>query len=173
MEPFYEILKIVIPALLVFLTAWLLLKKMIQNDQDRRRQEIILQNNRTVIPIRLQAYERIILFLERISMESLLMRSNTAGMTASQLHSVLLNTIRSEFEHNLSQQIYISPQAWEVVINARSNAIKIINTEVGTIPPTASGVDLSRQLLEKIMDMDKEPTKVAIEFIKNEISKII
>jgi hypothetical protein len=173
MEPFYEILKITVPALIVLLTAWLLLKKMIQNDQDRRKHEIVLQNSRTVIPIRLQAYERIILFLERISMESLLMRSNTAGMTSSQLHSVLLNTIRSEFEHNLSQQIYISPQAWEVVINARSNAIKIINTEVGNIPPTASGVDLSRQLLERIMEMDKEPTKVAIEFIKNEISKII
>ena len=106
-------------------------------------------------------------------MESLLLRSNASGLTAMQLHSVLLNTIRSEFEHNLSQQIYVSNQAWEIVKNARSNAIKIINTEVGTLPPTATGVDLSRQLLEKIMDMDKEPTQVAIEFIKNEISKII
>lgn len=173
MEALSEILKITIPALLVFMTAWYLLRKMIQNDQDRRRQEIVLQNSRIVIPIRLQAYERIILFLERISMESLLMRSNTPGMTVSQLHSVLLSTVRSEFEHNLSQQIYISHQAWEVVISARSNVIKIINTEVSTLPPTATGVDLSRQLLEKVMDMDKEPTKVAIEFIKNEISTLI
>ena len=173
MENLYDILKITIPALLVLLTAWLLLYKMILNDQDRRRQEIVLQNSKTVIPIRLQAYERIILFLERISMESLLMRSNSQSMTAPQLHSILLNTIRSEFEHNLSQQIYISHQAWEVTINAKSNAIKIINTEAGTLPPTATGVDLSRILLEKIMDMDKEPTKVAIEFIKSEISKII
>ena len=118
MELLVDILKITIPALIVFLTAWVLLRNMIRNDQDKRRQELILQNSRTVTPIKLQAYERIVLFLERISLESLLVRVSSSDMTASQLHSALLNTIRSEFEHNLSQQIYMSQQAWEVVRNA-------------------------------------------------------
>ncbi len=109
MEALTDILKITIPALIVFLTAWVLLRNMIRNDQDKRRQELILQNSRTVTPIKLQAYERIVLFLERISLESLLVRVSTTDMTASQLHTALLNTIRSEFEHNLSQQIYMSP----------------------------------------------------------------
>jgi hypothetical protein len=173
MEILADILKIIIPALIVFFTAWVILKNMIKNDQDKRMQELILQNSRTVTPIRLQAYERIVLFLERISLESLLVRVSSSDMTASQLHSALLNTIRSEFEHNLSQQIYMSQQAWEVVRNARSNMIKIINSEAEKVPANASGMELSKQLLEKIMELEKEPTRAAIEYIKAEISKII
>ena len=95
METFFDILKITIPSVIVFLTAWVLLRNMIRNDQDKRRQEIIMQNSRTILPIRLQAYERIVLFLERVSLESLLVRTNTPGMSAGQLHSALLNAIRS------------------------------------------------------------------------------
>jgi len=173
MEDFLDILKITIPALIVFLTAWLVLRKMIQNDQDKRRQELILQNSRTIVPIKLQAYERIVLFLERTSLESLLVRVNSPGMTVAQLHSALLATIRSEFEHNLSQQIYMSQQAWEVVKNARSNTIKIINTEFEKIPSTATGLEFSKQLLERVMELEKEPTRTAIEFIKSEIARFI
>ncbi len=139
MELFGDILKITIPALIVFFTAWVLLRNMIRNDQDKRRQELILQNSRTVTPIKLQAYERIVLFLERISLESLIVRVSSPDMSALQLHSALLNTIRSEFEHNLSQQIYMSQQAWEVVRNARSNMIKIINSEAEKMPADSSG----------------------------------
>lgn len=173
MDLLLDILQIAIPSLLVFLTAWLLLRNMIRNDQDRRRQELILQNSRTITPIRLQAYERVVLFLERISLESLLIRINSPGMSASQLHTSLLNSIRSEFEHNLSQQIYMTQQAWEVVKNARSNTIKLINTEYEKIPENATGIELSRKLLERIMDLEKEPTRTAIEYIKNEVARMM
>jgi hypothetical protein len=173
MEAFADILMITIPALIVFLTSYFLLRNMLRNDQDKRRQELLLQGSRTVTPIKLQAYERIVLFLERISLESMLLRVSMADMTASQLHSVLLTTIRSEFEHNLSQQIYMSQQAWEVARNARSNMIKIINSEAEKIPPDSSGIALSKQLLERIMELEKEPTRVAIEFIKAEVARMI
>jgi hypothetical protein len=173
MEAFADILKITIPALIVFLTAWILLRNMIRNDQDKRKQELILQNSRTVTPIKLQAYERIVLFLERISLESLLIRVSTPDMTAVQLHSTLLNTIRSEFEHNLSQQIYMSQQAWEVARNARSNMIKIINSEAEKMPADSTGMALSKKLLEKIMELEKEPTRAAIDFIKVEVGRMI
>jgi hypothetical protein len=173
MEAVSDILKLTIPALLVFLTAWILLRNMIRNEQEKRRQEIIMQGARTVVPIKLQAYERIVLFLERTSMESLLVRVSSPDMTAAQLHSALLTTIRTEFEHNLSQQIYMSPQAWEVVKNARSNTIKTINNVAEKLPAGSTGIDLSRQLLERVMDLEKEPTKVAIDFIKSEVARMI
>jgi len=173
METFYDILKITIPALLVMITAWLLLRSLMKNDQDKRRQELILQTSRTVTPIKLQAYERIVLFLERISLESMLVRISSPGMSASQLHSALVTTIRSEFEHNLSQQIYMSPQAWEVVRNARSSMIKIINSEIEKMPEKATGMEFSRRLLETVMGLDKEPTRAAIEYIKAEIGRMI
>lgn len=169
----YDILKISIPALIVFLTAWIVLKNLIRNDQDKRKQEILLQNTRVVTQIKLQAYERIVLFLERISLESLIVRVSSPEMSASQLHSALLNAIRSEFEHNLSQQIYMSPQAWEVVRNARSNMIKIINSEAEKMPDKSSGMAFSKQLLEKIMELDKEPTRAAIDYVKGEIGRMI
>ena len=173
METLADILKITIPALIVFLTAWVLLRNMIRNDQDKIKQELILQNSRTITPIKLQAYERIVLFLERISFESLLVRVSSPEMTANQLHSALLNTIRSEFEHNLSQQIYMSQKAWEVVKNARSNMIKIINTEAEKLPENATAMFLSKQLLEKVMELEQEPTRAAIDYLKGEISLMI
>jgi len=173
MEAVTDILMITIPALIVFFTAWVLLRNLMRNDQDKRRQELILANSRTVTPIKLQAFERIVLFLERISLESLIVRVSSPDMTASQLHTTLLNAIRNEFEHNLSQQVYMSPQAWEVVRNARSGIIKIINTEAEKMPPAATGFDLSRQLLQAIMELEKEPTRVAIDYLKGEIGRVI
>jgi hypothetical protein len=172
MEIVADILKITIPALLVLLTAWLMLRNMIKNDQNKRRQEMLLLNNKTITPIRLQAYERVVLFLERISLESLIVRVSNADMSASQLHTVLLNTIRSEFEHNLSQQIYMSAQAWEVVKSARSNMIKTINNEADKLPANSTGMELTKRLFDRIMELEKEPTRVAIDFLKAEIVRI-
>ncbi|MFZ2340587.1 MAG: hypothetical protein WAW07_12810 [Bacteroidales bacterium] len=173
METVADILKITLPALIVFLTAWIIIRNMIRNDQEKRRQEVILQGSRNITPIKLQAYERIVLFLERISLESLLMRVSTPDMTASQLQSALLTAIRSEFEHNLSQQIYMSPQAWEVVRNARSNTIKMINNEAERIKGDAPGIELSRLLLGKVIEIEHEPTRTAIDFIKSEVGRMI
>lgn len=173
MEIIKEILFVTIPALLVLLTAYLLIRKTIENDREKRRHEIILQNSSTITPVRLQAYERLTLFLERISVESLIMRTHKQGMNAKQLQSTMLHTIRSEYDHNLAQQIYISPQAWEVIKSARSNTIKLINTVAERIPSTASSSDLSKNLLEAVMDMDQEPARVALEFLKAEIAKML
>lgn len=172
MELVADILKITLPALIVFFTAWFIFRNMIKNDQEKRRQEIILQSARTVTPIKLQAYERIVLFLERISLESLLVRVSKPEMTSGQLQSTLLSTIRSEFEHNLSQQIYMSPQAWEVVKNARSSIIKMINSEAEKLKDNSRSIELSKKLLEKVVELDKEPTRVAIDFIKSEVARI-
>ena len=173
MQTLLDIVQITVPALMVFLAAFFVMRGMMRSDQDKRRQEIILQNSKTVTPIRLQAYERIVLFLERISLESLLVRTNAPGMSAAQLHSALLNNIRSEFEHNLSQQIYMTQQAWEVVKNARSNTIRFINTEFEKVTEKATALEFSKQLLEKVMELDKEPTKTGIEYIKNEVARLM
>jgi hypothetical protein len=173
MEILKEVLFVTIPALLVLLTAYLLIRKTIENDREKRRHEIILQNSSTITPVRLQAYERLTLFLERISIESLIMRTHKHGMDAKKLQSAMLGTIRSEYDHNLAQQIYVTPQAWEVIKSARSNTIKLINTIAEMIPPTSSGSDLSKNLLEAVMEMDQEPARVALDFLKAEISRML
>jgi len=173
METFYEILKITLPALLVLITAYLVISKTMNNDQDRRRQELALQNVKVVTPIKLQAYERAVLFLERISPESLVMRVSKPDVSSQQMHAILINTIRNEYEHNLSQQIYMSNEAWQMINNARGTVVKIINNVAGTIPPTASGPELSRLILEEMIEMEADPCRAAIDFIKAEVARVI
>lgn len=168
-----EFLKYSVPALIVFFTAYLSIRILIKNDQERRKNEIRMMNQKVITPIRLQAYERIVLFLERISPESLIMRLNDPKMTASQFQSDLLSAIRGEFEHNLSQQIYISNKAWEVVKSAKGNIIKIINSAGEKIKPDAPSFELSKMILESLIETEKTPAMVAIEFLKKEMSNYL
>mgnify|MGYP001489654823 FL=1 len=123
-----EILILLIPAIIIAVTVIIIVRYYYKHSENERRAELILKNQEITLPLRLQAYERMTLFLERISPDSLLMRHNQSNITSRQLHSILLTSIRNEFEHNLSQQIYMSPKAWELVKNARSQIIKVINT---------------------------------------------
>lgn len=172
MSDLLEILKYTIPALIVFLTAWFLVRRFLENDHKIKKMDLMLKNEQYILPIRMQAYERLVLFLERISPESMLMRVNRQGLTSQQLHSELLTTIRAEFEHNLSQQIYVSRESWEVIKNARSNLIKIINDAAKNIEPDAPSIKLSQTILESIIDSEDSPTNVALDYIKKEIKEL-
>ena len=165
-----EILKYTIPALIVFLTTLFVVRSYYKNDQEKRKNEIRMLNQKIITPIRLQAYERIVLFLERISPDSVIMRLNDPKMKAAQLQSDILSTIRAEFEHNLSQQIYVSNKAWEVVKSARSSIIQIINKAAEKVKPDAPAYELSKVILESMMEASKTPVMVAIEFLKKEMA---
>ncbi len=172
MSDVLDILKYTLPALIVFLTAYLLIRKFLDNDLRIKKADLMLRNDQYILPVRMQAYERIVLFLERISPESLLMRVNRQGLTSKQLHTELLTVIRAEFEHNLTQQIYINKDSWEVIKNARSNLINIINTAAKSIEPEAPSIQLSQAILEEIIDKEHSPTDVAIDFLKKEINEL-
>lgn len=167
-----EILKITIPALVVFLTAYFVLKTVLQKDNENRRLQIVLQNQKIITPLRLQAYERIILFLERISPNSVIMRLQTPNMTVQQLHKEMLITIRSEFEHNLSQQLYLSVEAWEQIRNAKEKTIKLLNSCLEGIDQNVNAIKYSQTIFEKLIELEKSPTQEAIDFIKNEIKQL-
>jgi putative sterol carrier protein len=169
---FLEILKITIPSLIVFITAYYVLKTVLQKENENRKVQIILQNQKIITPIRLQAYERVILFLERISPNSIIMRLQTPNMTVQQLQKEMLITIRSEFEHNLSQQLYLSIDAWEQVKIAKEKTIKLINSAAEECSPTDLAIKLSQNIFEKLIEMEKSPTQEAINFIKEEIKTL-
>jgi hypothetical protein len=93
-------------------------------------------------------------------------------MTAKQLQSELLTTIRAEFDHNLSQQVYISSEAWERIKNTRSNIISLINTAAQQIEPNASAYTLSTKILDMVMEHRSSLTAPALEMIKKEIQQL-
>lgn len=167
-----EILKYTIPSLVVFLTVFYIIHTYFEDLEKKRKYESALKNRKLITPIRLQAYERVILFLERISPESLIMRLSETGMTGKDLQSGMLTTIRAEFEHNLSQQLYVSNEAWEMVKSARANTMKIINLAADKIPGHVPYTHLSTLILETIMEAEKTPSSIAIDFMKKEVQKL-
>jgi len=167
-----DILKYILPSLVVFFTAFYLIRMMINNDYKKRLIEIRMNNQKLIIPVRLQAYERVTLFLERISPDSLIMRVQRPGMLSRQLQTEMLSSIRAEYEHNLSQQIYMTPNAWEIIRNAKENTIRLINSTADRVSNDAPAFDLSKAILESTIEMKKSPSHVAIDFLKDEISKI-
>jgi hypothetical protein len=172
MEIFLEILKYTIPSFIVFLTVYFILHSYF-NDQEKKRQfKSALKNKELITPIRFQAYERVILLLERISPDSLIMRVSQPGMTSRQLQSEMHASIRAEYEHNLSQQLYISPKAWETVKDARAGMIKMINTAAEKVAPDSAYIYLSKELLDMSVQEEAAPVPTALAFIKAEVQKL-
>lgn len=169
MTEILEILKYILPSLIVFFTAYLLLRIYLKNEEKKKKLELSMNRTETLLPLRLQAFERLVLLLERISPDSLVMRFKNTKLNVAQLQNELINNVRTEFEHNLSQQTYISIQAWEKIKMARSEIIKLINTSAAELKPNDQGINLSKRILEKAMNMQNSPTQEALQFLKNEV----
>jgi len=172
MEIFFDILKITLPSLLMLILVYYMMNGFFRNSEKRQKLKVIRSNQKMITPIRLQAYERLILLLERISPESLVMRTNYPAKTCEQLHSELLQTIRAEFEHNLSQQLYVSVEAWNSVRNAKNYAVALINNAAKNMDNYAPAIDLSRKILDMKMELEQPVFEKAINELKREIQQI-
>ncbi len=170
MDYLFEIVKIILPAAIVFLTAYYLVKNFLDHESRKKTLDLKLANQTVITPIRLQAYERVILFLERINPNSMVMRLNKA-VSAAAFQGELLKTIRSEFEHNLSQQIYMSNKSWEAVVKAKEETIKLINIASTKINADATGMELAQAVISVSSQLTELPTKYAVDIIKREIGK--
>ncbi len=168
MNTLLEILKYILPSLVVFAACWFPLKALLSHNEISKSLQIRLEMQKTTLPVRMQAYERLVLLLERLQPAGLILRTNTAGMSAVSLHTALLQAIREEFDHNLSQQLYVSVQAWELVKNSREETIKMVNTAGSKMEAEATSADLAGQIF--VLDMETNPamTLQAIDFLKKE-----
>ncbi|MEI7802670.1 MAG: hypothetical protein WCI97_08510 [Bacteroidota bacterium] len=170
---FLEILKFTIPSLITFLTAYFILKSFLQSDLEKKQLEVRIDNFKAALPIRLQAYERLALFLERISPNSLIHHVVKPGMNSRDMQLSLISNIRLEFEHNLAQQIYVSAPTWNQIVQVKEEIVSIINRCAVDLPESASGKDLSRRILEYFINNDQAmPTQKALDTLKNEVKKI-
>ena len=172
MNELLEILKYTLPAVVVLLCAVFLIKSFLRDGLDKKRMEAKRKMTDEILQIRLQAYERIVLFLERISLQQLVLRIDDAGIDAGTYHRLLLQTIRDEFEHNLAQQIYISPQAWELVKAAKESVIQIINKAQNDMPKDVSAFDLASKIVELKMLEGNKQLDDSIEFVKKEVREL-
>jgi hypothetical protein len=115
----------------------------------QQRTVLMKDDRKQMLTLRLQAYERLTLFLERIHPQSLILREQNSDLVSHQFHSLLLKVIRKEFEHNLSMQIYIPGDTWEMVKGAREEVVKLINTSAAQVAPNAPSVEMGRVIIEQ------------------------
>jgi hypothetical protein len=165
---FLELIKYLIPAIVVFLVVYFMLKSFFDSELDKRKLELRVEHNKVITPLKLQAYERMVILMERMTPNSLIFRVSVPGISASQLKQELINDINNEYNHNLSQQIYVSNQAWRMVRAAKEEMVNIINTAYTQLGPNAVGLDLSKAVFEQMIQMENIPTQKTLEFLRKE-----
>jgi hypothetical protein len=195
METVLEILKIAIPPAIIALTIYFVLQNMMdQWERERKREQQkweetqkhwnqqlkqILESvasegkkDYDATPVRLQAYERLLLLLERIGVNNLVMRTYQEGTSANKLREDLQRSIRSEFDHNLTQQLYVSEEAWDLIRKAKEEMVKFINTEAEKLEENASALELSKALFDRASQVETMPTTAAAEYLKQEARQL-
>ncbi|MBX7124499.1 MAG: hypothetical protein K1X47_02310 [Cyclobacteriaceae bacterium] len=171
METLLELAKIVLPAAIVLYAMYLVIRSLVARDIELRKLEVRTRSIETVLPARLQAYERMCLFLERISPQSLLIRLNNPGLSAREFQRLLLDEIRNEYNHNVSQQVYMSETVWNLIRNSKEGLVMVINEAASTLPPEATALDLSRKIFELNIDKSIDPIGHTLSEVKKEIQQ--
>lgn len=151
--------------------AWLLAEFKGMKDEIRERTGI----NNEALKLRLQAYERLTLYAERAGLKNLVSRTSVEnfGESAASMHSALLDNLKSEYEYNASQQIYISKEVWTAVTKLKDQNIYIINQLAATLPHTASAMDLSKVILEYSMTNNAELNNIVLDALRYEAKKVL
>ncbi|MDB5272193.1 MAG: hypothetical protein JWO58_560 [Chitinophagaceae bacterium] len=167
-----DLLKIVLPAGMILYAMYLVVKSFLTKDFERRLIDLKVKNTEIILPIRLQAYERMSLFLERISLSHLIVRVNDPSYNVNQFQQILLAEIRNEFQHNLSQQVYMSDQTWVLIKKAMEDIVSTVNMAGSVLPPDARGIELARKVFEIQADRNEDPTAPALKYLKDEIRKV-
>lgn len=172
MENIIAQLDFILPAVLVMMLAVYMLNKVLNHDHTRRVFEYKKSAAKEMVPLRAQAYERLTLFLERMQPTNLLVRVQVANMKSMSLHGALLQTIRSEYDHNMSQQVYISDEAWELINKAKDQLISTVNEQVRSVAPDSDATELGKLIIEASLDehkwfLDDALLKLKDEFRKN------
>lgn len=158
-----------LPAVVTGAVAFYFFRLHTKNEEGRRRFLLHKDSQKNTLPIRLQAYERMALFLERISMTNLVVRVAPKSPDKTEYENLLIRTIENEFEHNLSQQIYMTDECWNVIKAAKNATIQAIRKSA--MSQAESADKLREDLLSDTMDKSS-PSATALSFVKKEIGDL-
>ncbi|MEW5675234.1 hypothetical protein ABGT15_02870 [Flavobacterium enshiense] len=158
-----------LPSVVTGAVAYYFFTEFVKNEKSRRRFLLHKDAQKNALPLRLHAYERMALFLERINPGKLLVRISPVSSEAKDYESLLIHHIEQEFEHNLTQQVYVTDECWGVILTAKNTIIQTIRKNA----LTAENADKLREQILTEMVEKQSPTVLALSFIKNEIAEII
>ncbi|EOR92584.1 hypothetical protein ADIARSV_4271 [Arcticibacter svalbardensis MN12-7] len=143
-------------------------------DQKLKVQLLDLKKNSqaAILPLRLQAYERIILLMERINPVNLLLRTNTPGLTLIEYQQILTSEIRNEYQHNITQQLYVNQSSWALISKLKEDTIALINNAGKSLPADASHIELSKLVLQHLSTLEINPYDAALVVIRQDIQQL-
>jgi len=169
MDYITEFIKILVPAALVLYAMYLVVRSFLNKQFDDQMLQLKAKNTEVILPIRLQAYERVALLLERVSPNNMLIRLSEPSMSAFDFQQLLLKEIQEEKNHNLSQQVYMSDDAWNATNKAINAIITVIQTASAQMDQTKNAIDLAEAIFGEMMKFENDPTAEALSVVKNEL----
>ena len=152
-----DIIKYTIAGMGVVWIAFYLIKPYLDRDEKIQLLEFRKTLSNQTLPLRLQAYERLVLFVERINPANMLIRVNATSYTAAELLALVVEDIRSEYQHNITQQIYVSTRAWSVIKHVKDDTFNIINNAYKSLSENATGMEMAKTILTYISELDDNP----------------
>jgi len=166
-----DLLKIFIPSSLVLVGMYLVIKNLVVKELQQAKLELKNKSFETVLPLKLQASERLCLFLERNALNNLVLRVNEPGITVSYFHQKLLKEIRNEYNHNLAQQLYVSSKTWSAVKLSVQDITLLINNAVKGLDPNAKSIELAKKIFDEALALKTDPTSNALQLVKAEVQQ--
>ncbi|WP_343486195.1 hypothetical protein [Allomuricauda sp. d1] len=168
-DDIFQLFAFLLPAVVTGAVAFYFFRLHTRNEDGRRRFLLQKDAQKDALPIRLQAYERMVLFLERIALNSLVVRVAPQSKDKAKYENLLIKNIENEFEHNLSQQIYMSDECWSIIKTAKNATIQIIRS--AGMSESDSADKLREDILNQTMDK-QSPSSAALAYIKKEVSEL-
>ncbi|WP_394759574.1 hypothetical protein [Flavobacterium sp.] len=167
----FEILAYTLPSLITGGVAYFLFNSYFKDQQNTRRWLLQKENQKDSLPLRLQAYERMALFLERINPSNLLIRITPFSSDKNQYENLIIEHINQEYEHNITQQIYLSDECWTIIQTAKNTTIQNIR-KTNMNEKVDSANKLREVILSDLLD-SQSPSTIALSFLKDEVGRII
>jgi len=172
MEPYlyiFDVIKYFVAGMAIFGAAYYLIKPQLDKAEKYQLLEYKKSLTAQILPLRLQAYERLVLFIERANPANMLLRLNSTAYSAAELQTIAVSELREEFQHNVTQQIYVSTRSWGVTRRVKDDTIAIITNAVKGLPEGATGLDLSRVVLTHLTMLEENPYDIALEVIREDM----
>jgi hypothetical protein len=167
-----DILKYTVSGLGVVWIAFYLIKPYLDKSERIQLLEFKKSIGNHTLPLRLQAYERIILFMERINPENLLIRLNATGYSAAELQSIIISEVRSEYQHNITQQIYVTSRAWGIAKRVKEDTLNLVTGAFKSLPENSTGLELSRVILVTLSQLENNPYEIGAELIRKDLEDL-
>jgi len=165
-----ELASYTLPAIITGLVAYNLFNSYFKDQQNTRRWLLQKDSQKDILPLRLQAYERMTLFMERINPSQLLVRITPISDDKNEYANYVIAQVEQEFEHNLTQQIYITDECWSIITTAKNATIQIIRLAVKS-EKVADANQLREVILSDLLEKTS-PSSAALAFIKNEVGQL-